>query len=187
MEERDLLPGEWAVLAMLRLGPNHGYEIARCLQQDGLADVTWIEHSLLYAYLKTLERRGFITGREMRVGAHPPRRVFELTSPGETAVDAWLRRPVERLREVRLDFMLKLYFLHHLDPAAERNLLRAQIENVEGYVDRVAARLSATGSHGFERLVLGSKASAASATLGWLRGYAMELDASSQSAKGFSL
>ena len=162
---------------MLRLSPKHGYEIARSLQQDGLPDVTWIEQNVLYSYLKTLESRGLIAGHEERPGSHPPRRVFQLTPKGEEVVDAWLRRPVERLREVRLEFMLKLYFLHRLDGAAERELLNAQLASLDGYIDRIAGRLSAANSHGFERLVLGSKASAASATRGWLQGYAMELGA----------
>jgi PadR family transcriptional regulator AphA len=175
MAERDLLAGEWAVLGMLRLGPRHGYEIARALEQDGLPDVTRIEENLLYSYLKTLDRRSLIAGHEVRVGAYPPRRVFELTPAGAAAVDGWLRQAVHRLREVRLEFMLKLYFLHQLDPGAEKVLLGEQIEAVEAYIDRVAARLSVAPAQGFERLVLGSKVTAAEATLAWLRAYANEL------------
>lgn len=175
MAERELLAGEWAVLGMLRLAPQHGYEIARALDQDGLPDVTRVEQNLLYAYLKTLEKRELIAGHEVRVGAYPPRRVFELTAAGRGEIDAWLRRAVHRLREVRLEFMLKLYFLHQLDAEAERALLEEQIEVVEAYVDRFSARLAVAPSHGFERLVLGSKVSAAEATLAWLQSYAREL------------
>ena len=176
MTRRELLPGEYAVLAMLKLGPKHGYEMARFMDRDGLPDVTRIEQSLLYANLKNLERRDLIAGCEVRAGAHPPRRVFHLTPPGEVIVDEWLRQPVERLREVRLDFMLKLYFLHRLDPVAERVLLRAQIGACEGYRDRVVEQLARGEPTGFQRLVLGSKASGAIATLEWLRAYEAELD-----------
>lgn len=174
MTERELLPGEFLILAELRLGPRHGYEIARCIQQDGLADVTRIEQNLLYAYLKNLEKRALIEGREERVGAHPPRRIFHLTPSGVIAVDEWLRRPVERMREVRLDFMLKIYFLHRLDPDAERELLRVQLDVIHAYFDRVTERLSKAPATGFEQLVLGSKASAAFATRQWLQEYAVE-------------
>jgi hypothetical protein len=71
--------------------------------------------------------------------------------------------------------MLKLYFLHQLDAGAEKVLLGEQIEAVEAYIDRVAARLSVAPAQGFERLVLGSKVTAAEATLAWLRAYANEL------------
>ncbi len=183
MAARELLPGEYAILAMLRLGPKHGYEMARFLEHDGLPDVTRVEQSLLYAYLKNLDRRGLIAGEEVRAGLSPPRRVFHLTEQGEALVDDWLRRPVARLREVRLDFMLKLYFLHRIEPAAEPGLLRGQIAACEAYRERVAARLPGAET-GFERLVLGSKASAAEATLGWLRAHAAELDAARREATG---
>jgi len=101
--------------------------------------------------------------------------VFELTAAGAAAVDGWLRQPVDRLREVRLEFMLKLYFLHRLDPAAEKVLLGRQIEAVGAYIDRAAARLSGAPAQGFERLVLGSKVTAGEATLAWLQAYAREL------------
>ncbi len=172
---RELATGEYTVLAMLRLGPKHGYEMARFMERDGLPDVIRLEQSLLYANLKNLERRGLIEGCEQRTGAHPPRRVFHLTPAGEVLVDAWLRAPSERMRDVRLDFLLKLYFLHRIDAAAEAALLEQQIAACQVYRSRVVAQIAHTEPTGFQKLVLGSKASAAIATLSWLQEYADEL------------
>lgn len=174
MALRELAVNEFAILALLRLhGPMHGYQMARWFEQD-LAEVCPIEQSALYAYLKVLEQRDLVSWREVRIGKHPPRKIFELTSPGEDEVDGWLRRPVERMREVKLDFLLKLYFLHLLDPAEELSLLVGQVRACDIYRDNICERMEKAA--GFERLVLRSKIAAANATSEWLRAYRLELE-----------
>jgi len=164
--DRELGPNEYALLGILRVrGPLHGYEMARTIARD-LADVCPTEQSTLYTYLRGLEARGLVTWHEERVGQNPPRKMFDLTPGGRDAVDAWLDRPQERIREVRLDFLLKLYFLAQIDPEAERRLFAAQVTACEEYLERLAARTAATR---FGRIVLESKRTGAEATLQWLR------------------
>lgn len=174
MAVRGLTVNEFAILALLRLlGPTHGYQMARWFEQD-LAEVCPIEQSALYAYLKNLEQRELVSWREVRLGQHPPRKIFQLTVPGESEVDVWLRKPVERMREVKRDLLLKLYFLHLLEPAHELVLLWAQIDACDAYRARIAGRLN--DATGFERLVLRSKIAAANSTADWLRAYQDELE-----------
>src|SRR5690606_35737288 len=58
--ERTLLPGEFALLAMLLDGPMHGYEMARAFEAPELQLICPIEQSSLYTYLRNLEARGFV-------------------------------------------------------------------------------------------------------------------------------
>ncbi len=182
MSDRLLLPGEHAVLGLLALRPMHGYEMARILaQEDELFAVCPVEQSLLYTYLRNIEARGLVAWHERRVGNRPPRKLYELTPAGHVELTDWLRRPVGRIREIRLDFLLKLYFLHQLDPAAERALLAEQIDVCEAYEARLERALPA--EHGFPRLVALSKLSAAAATLRWLQSYALELEQQANAPK----
>lgn len=174
MQGRPLLPGELSVLALLRDGPMHGYEMARCFERDDLAEVCPVEQSLLYTYLRNIEDRELVTWQEAREGKRPPRKVYTLTDAGRRAVDTWLNEPVERMRQVRLEFLLKLYFLHHSDVRAELALLRRQLAVCEAYRRRLDERANCT--EGFPRLVAHSKLSAAEATIGWLQSYAAELE-----------
>lgn len=174
MPIRDLLPGEFIVLGLLRLRPMHAYEMARMCESEGLDEVCPVEQSMLYTYVRNVEDRGLVAYQETRVGRRPPRKIYELTTAGLAEVNAWLGETVDRMREVRVDFLLKLYFLHLLDPEAERLLLARQVAVCEAYGERLAARLETT--EGFERLVAQSKASAAEATSRWLREYAWELE-----------
>ena len=70
---------------------------------------------------------------------------------------------------------MKLYVLHEMDPAAERELVAAQLAVCEEYLQAVAARLGAAEEN-FERLIASSKLSAAQGTVTWLRLYLDELE-----------
>ncbi|MCC7089974.1 MAG: PadR family transcriptional regulator [Chloroflexi bacterium] len=172
MAERPLLPGEYAVLALLALRPMHGYEMTAFIEEEGLSDVCPVEQSTLYTYLRNVEARGLVTWAEERVGNRPPRKIFELTPAGNELIHAWLRRPVGRMREVRLEFLLKLFFLARLDPDAHRELLAGQVRACEVYLHALDARVLLAP---FEQLVVQSKRSAAEATLNWLTRYAQEV------------
>lgn len=173
MTERPLLSGEHAALALLTLRPMHGYEIARYFQEQ-LATVLPLEQSLLYAYVKTLEKRGLIESFEQRVGNRPPRKVYMLTENGQQAAWAWLRRPVERMREVRVELLVKLFVLHEMHSSIERQLLAEQVDVCERYLER--AQEHREGATGFAALVAGARYSAAEATLRWLREYSWQLE-----------
>lgn len=150
----------------------HGYEMARYFDRDDLTEVCPIEQSLLYTYIRNVEERGLVNWTEERVGARPPRKIYALTEAGRLLVNMWLRQPAERMREVRVEFLLKLYFLARLDPVAEVDLLRRQIDVCDAYAARLAVRVA--DSDGFQRLVAQSKLSAAESTARWLRSYAWE-------------
>jgi PadR family transcriptional regulator AphA len=173
MAGRDLLPGELAVLGLLAIRPMYGYEMARYFEREDLAEVLPIEQSLLYTYVRNIEERGLVTWEEERIGLRPPRKTYVLASAGRELLDAWLGRPVARMRDVRLEFLLKLYFLHATDPGGERDLVFRQLEVCRAYRAKILALL--TEASGFRRLARLSKLSAADATLGWLDAYSREI------------
>lgn len=173
MQPRPLLPGEYAILCLLTLRPMHGYEMVCLLAAEGLDAICPVEQSTLYTYLRTLESRGLVSWSEERVGSRPPRKVFELSEPGRNLVEEWLRRPVERIREVRLEFLLKVFFLGAIDRMALRELLAQQIEVCEEYIEDCRSNIAGSP---FRRLVALSKSSAAESTLAWLKSYAYEVE-----------
>lgn len=173
MNDRALLPGEYAVLSLLAVRPMHGYEMVCFLGDEGLDAVCPVEQSTLYTYLRNVEARDLVTWTEERVGNRPPRKTYALTPSGEMLIHDWLRRPVERMREVRLEFLLKLFFLNLTDRPAMKVLLSEQIGVCETYLAHIQA---ARAESPFRRLVALSKASAAEGTLGWLKSYAYEIE-----------
>jgi PadR family transcriptional regulator, regulatory protein AphA len=164
-----LTPSEYAVLGLLRQRPAYGYELQRRLAPgQPLGRVCPVEPAMVYAILKSLAGLELIDG-EWDSSVYPPKAVYAITDAGEADFQRWLRRPVARLREVRLDFLLKLYFALDEGPALARELLESQIEAVRAYTDELeAARVEAAQRGCFEEIVLDSKISAAEHTRSWL-------------------
>ncbi|HXF50548.1 MAG TPA: PadR family transcriptional regulator [Dehalococcoidia bacterium] len=161
----------YALLGLLHLAPAHGYELARRLRADpGLRRVVALNPPMLYALLHDLEADGYVAGAA-QPDTYPPRVLFRPTDAGADAFRRWLETPVERLREVRNDFLLKLYFARSLAADRGLGLLERQIAAVERYIERTAAERDAADPGSFERLVLDSKVTAAKSTLRWLDRY----------------
>jgi DNA-binding PadR family transcriptional regulator len=151
---------------MLLSGPAHGYELVAGMQRLGFDELFPIEPSTLYGHLKALEHRNLVAWREERTGNRPPRKVYRLTEAGTEAVERWLKEPVERLRLVRQDFLLKLALLDRLGRHAERAaLIRDQLVRCRAYLVDVETQPVGTPVAALNR---GARGSAARATIAWL-------------------
>lgn len=164
-----LSPVQYAVLGLLHGHPAHGYELQRRFAAPGdLADVVPVEQPTLYAALKDLAARGLVEGTEVREGLRPPRTVYALTVPGDRLLSAWLRAPVARLRQVRLDFLLKLYFARGRGERSVRALVDAQIRACHDYLTALQVHAATLSPGDFAYLIAESRTSAARGTLDWL-------------------
>ena len=159
---------ENALLGLLRREPRHGYELAREFAPDTpLGEVVHLEMSMLYALLKKLERDGLVRSATQMQGSRPPRKVFELTEAGNDALDRWLAEPVERTRDLRLEFLLKLYIARDADPELARTLIAGQYDICARHVTSLQVQID-TEPDSFRRLVLEMRMAQNVALLEWL-------------------
>ena len=165
----NLTPTAYAILGLLRERPMHGYEIAQHFAPDAdLGQVTPADMSTIYTFLKDLQEHGLIRGKRETVGARPPRTVFSPTEEAEPLFLDWVQRPVARIREVRSDFLLKLYFAQRLGPAAVKTLVKDQIGACQNYLERQRTSVRSLEPTSFEAIVSESKLTAAESVLAWL-------------------
>ena len=159
---------EYAVLGLVRQRPTYGYELQRHLSGGkGLARVCPVEPAMVYAILKSLSGLELIDGEWDR-SAYPPRAVYVATAEGDAAFERWLRQPVSRMREVRLDFMVKLYFAIDSDPDLADELVSEQIDSCAAYGAELEGELLEVEPGSFDAIALTSKISAAHLTGEWL-------------------
>jgi DNA-binding PadR family transcriptional regulator len=126
-----LLTGEWAVLGILAGGPAHGFAIGRRLAPSGDVGRIWsLSRPLAYRALDVLQAQGLVEPLRSEPGAGPHRTILRLTDDGRRRLDEWLARPVEHIRDLRSELLLKLVVcdLNGVDPCP---LLRAQRDAFE--------------------------------------------------------
>ena len=148
MSDRNLAPGEWAVLALLCERPAHGWALARQLSPTGELGSIWsLGRALVYRSIEILEQRDLIGASGREPGARGPNRtIFRATGSGHAAIAEWLAEPVEHVREGRSLLLLKLVFAERtcVDP---RPMLTAQQESVLAAIDSLERRAGqSTGS-----------------------------------------
>jgi PadR family transcriptional regulator AphA len=167
MSERELSVAEWAVLALVAEQPTHGFALARELAESGEVGRIWtVPRPLVYRALDTLAARGLIRAEGEEPGTRGPRRTIVAATPaGRRRLKAWLRLPVEHVREVRTLFLLKLLFLTRsgLDARALVERQRAALEPVIGGLE---SRLA--NAEDFERTLLLWRLESASAAVRFL-------------------
>lgn len=162
-------PADYAVLGLLAMAPRHGYELAAYLASGGeLGIVCTLGLSNLYALLHALEELGLVRADRSAVSAGPPRKVYRLTRAGLGAFHAWLDRPVRRIREIRQDFLLKLFFSRRLPDHDTRALLGRQIAACRTHLAELEGAATQTPRNNFSGLVLSARKNAAEATIAWL-------------------
>jgi len=164
-----LTPSEYAVLGLLRQRPAYGYELQRQLNGGhGLARVCPVEPAMVYAILKSLSGLELIDG-EWDNSSYPPRAVYATTPEGDATFQRWLQQPVERLRQIRHDFMVKLFFVLEEGPREAAELMERQIDACVEYERGLNAGMEEEDESSFDAIALQSRVVAVRGTLEWLR------------------
>lgn len=171
---RPAQPAEHAILGLLYFEQTggHGYDLARHFGDDQpLGDVLKLEPGMLYHHLKKLARTGWVTVDIEPQGTRPPRQVYTLTEDGRDELLRWLREPVQHTREIRLEFLVKLYFARLLDPTLAVELIRGQLDKSREMEAGLEARLAPSDSSDddFGRQVLNLRLLQTRAAIAWLQ------------------
>jgi DNA-binding PadR family transcriptional regulator len=157
---------EWLVLALLRQQPAHGFAVAQVTAADGLLGRIWqVPKAVVYRSIGRLLEAELIAPEGTQPGLGPQRTVYAATQAGREAADRWLRTPVEHVRQIRSELLLKLALLDRagLDPVS---LLQAQREVLEPIAKAIEARRAR--SEGFDATLLAWRRSTAVAALDFL-------------------
>jgi DNA-binding PadR family transcriptional regulator len=106
----DLSLNEWVVLALLAERPAHGFAIARELRADSdLGRILTVHRPLVYRALDRVAAAGLVEAHHTEPGdAGPNRTLHRVTRRGRRALTGWLTEPVQHVRDLRIEFLLKL-------------------------------------------------------------------------------
>jgi hypothetical protein len=121
--------------------------------------------------------------------------LFALSSSGRTELARWLSEPVARTREIRLDFLVKLYLALLLEPALAVRLVDEQRDLCARLVESLANRLRSAQveeeqdpvTARFGDMVLDMRLAQTRAALAWLDRVGRDAAMAVQRADGLGL
>jgi len=157
---------EWLVLTILSQQSAHGFAVAQLTAADGDLGRVWqIPKAVVYRAIGRLLDVELIVPAGTEPGLGPQRTVYAATPGGRDAADRWLHAPVEHVRQIRSELLLKLALLDRADgnPAP---LLAAQRAVLEPIVEAIEARRAR--STGFDATLLAWRRATAVAALDFL-------------------
>jgi DNA-binding PadR family transcriptional regulator len=167
-------PAEYAILGLLYTEARHGYELFQQFEHGILGEIVHLEMSQMYAFLKKLERLGYIKSEVTTQGPRPPRKVLYLTAEGRDVFLNWLQQPAEKPRDIRILYLIKLYFVQRILPAQTSQLLEKQVQACQQFLASLEARQkemttkSTNDAEFFDQVVLRSRIYQTRALLDWL-------------------
>ncbi|HYB89037.1 MAG TPA: PadR family transcriptional regulator [Streptosporangiaceae bacterium] len=157
---------EWTVLALIGERPTHGFAIAQLTAPDGELGRIWhIPRPVVYRAIGRLEEAGLVVPQAVEPGRGPQRTIYSATPSGRKAVADWLDTPVQHVREVRSQLLIKLALLDRAgtDPSG---LLERQKAILQPIVSAISAERPAR--KGFDATLLAWRRASAAAALGFL-------------------
>ena len=123
---------EWLVLTILSQQSAHGFAVAQLTATDGELGRVWqIPKAVVYRAIGRLLDAGLIVPEGTEPGLGPQRTVYTTTESGRQAADRWLHAPVEHVRQIRSELLLKLALLDRAGENAAPLLRFARVVALE--------------------------------------------------------
>ena len=163
----DLSLTDWAVLGLVAEGPTHGFAIAQQLADEHALGRVWtVRRPLVYRSIATLLSDGFVVEAGDAPGTRGPQRaMLRVTAPGRRALQRWLMTPVDHLRDVRSEFLVKLALLER-SGSPHTDLVALQLRQFEPVFAALRRR---TRHEGFDAVLAGWRREQAHAVERFLR------------------
>jgi DNA-binding PadR family transcriptional regulator len=169
---------EHVLLALLDPKPMHGYELYQELcAMPGISMIWNIKQALLYAILAKLEVRGLLCSQLVQGDSYPPRNYFHLTEEGKNSLQAWLKTPVRRARDIRQEFLAKLIVARRYGKSDALELIRIQNQACQSWLAELNSNIPIHNpEHSDEWLVYSFRIIRVNGILEWLKACEMEIE-----------
>ncbi len=158
---------DYVLLGVLMVAPTHGYEIRQFL--DNFLESKWhIGSSQMYSLLKRLETRQMVESFLSPQAKRPSKRIYCLTAQGKEAFLVWIQQPVMHVRDLRIEFIAKLFFIDRLSLSCGNRLIQNQIDALNR-IKKTITNAQSSQCAPFETLSLRFRQTTIEACINWLK------------------
>ncbi len=130
------------LLGLIYEKPINGYELIKLLEH---MNVKWwfnIADSTVYSTLKTLEKKGFISGTIEKVGNMPDRTVYSLSGKGKSEFQDTLRTSILQFSYDTNIFSIAAFFLRIFTSDEQRELLQERLAILQKYHEGIEKQVN---------------------------------------------
>ncbi len=115
--------------------PNYGYDLYKSLTNDSSFNSIWhLKQSQFYAILDHFYQDGYLKIQLQDGGNYPDRKEYQLTPEGNQKFQNWVISPVYHGREMRQEFLAKLYFATKISKESALILIQNQKEECSDWI-----------------------------------------------------
>jgi len=135
--QKEPLTYEHALLGFLYHKPLHAYALHRAISASAIGRVWHVKQSALYAMTMRLEAETYVV---IAGEATSPRgkKLLHVTPLGYVAFDTWCLAPVAHPRDIRMEFLAKLYCVQTFHPEQRAHLFARQIAECDRWLKQQA-------------------------------------------------
>ncbi len=161
---------EYILLGFVFESPIHGYDLYKKISNfEGIALIWHIKQSKLYALLDKLEADGLLSSTMIPGEAYLNRKEFKITPLGKKTFLTWAASPVMHGRDMRQEFLAKLYFAQKSGAEIFLKLIEEQSKVCAGWLSDLQASFSKTSAEqAYERMIFQYRISQTQVMLKWL-------------------
>jgi PadR family transcriptional regulator AphA len=132
---------DWVVLGVVVEAPTHGWAVSRELGAGGALGRVWtVPRPVVYRSIATLTAKGFVEPAGEVAGRGPHRAIVRASPQGRAALRRWLDRPVDHVRDVRSELLVKLAPLERAG-RPHRPLVERQLTHLAPVFDALLAEV----------------------------------------------
>ncbi len=161
---------EYILLGFLNERPIHGYDLYKKIRDfEGISLIWHIKQSQLYALLDKLEDVGLLTSHIVPGEIHLMRKEYQITPIGKSTFLKWVTSPVIHGRDMRQEFLAKLYFAQISGIEVFTELIEEQTKLCGEWLASLQESYSkTTNDQHYEKIIFQYRISQVKAMIDWL-------------------
>lgn len=125
------------IMGLINTSPLNAYEIVKQLQWMNIKYWYNIADSTVYATIKSIEKKGYISGTVEKEGNMPDKTIYTLTEKGRDELRKTLSHSIITFDFDTNIFSIAAFFIDFFEPDEQKQLLEQRLENLCKYLSGI--------------------------------------------------
>lgn len=132
------------IMGLINTSPLNAYEIVKQLQWMNIKYWYNIADSTVYATIKSIEKKGYISGTVEKGGNMPDKTIYTLTDKGRDELRKTLSNSIITFDYDANIFSIAAFFIDFFEPDEQKRLLEQRLENLNKYLRGIENQITET-------------------------------------------